>query len=150
MGRSKAVIAAEAILADQLIKLVAAGSTIADAAKALDIPSRVTAERLYHQEIRRYYEDNATLRQELVGRELKTLELLQRRVMQDALKGDTKAVDRVLAIMDRRSKYLGLDQAAKVDVSVVSVDAALAKIVDIFDGHIAAAPEIRRITAVAG
>jgi hypothetical protein len=142
---SKEVEAQEALWARSILEMVAAGATIGKAAESLGITSRSTAERLYHKELRSYYDDNATLRQELVGRELMTLELMQRRVMRDALAGDTKAVDRVLAIMDRRSKYLGLDQAAKVDVSVTSVDAAINKVVDIIDGAIVATAPIRRI-----
>lgn len=143
---SKEVEASEVILSDQIIRLVAAGSTIAAAGKSLGVDSRNTAERLYHNAIRKFYDDNSSLRQELVGRELKTLELLQVPMMRDALKGDTKAVDRVLAIMDRRSKYLGLDQAAKVDVSLTSVDSALARVVDILDGAVVAAEPIRRVS----
>lgn len=129
--------AQEAIQADKLLQLVASGVSVAAAGRSLDISER-TAQRLYHRELRRYYEDNATLRQELVGRELKTLELMQRPMMKAALNGDEKAVDRVLAIMDRRSKYLGLDQAAKVSVEVSRVDDAVKEIASILEGAVVA------------
>ncbi|WP_194385228.1 helix-turn-helix domain-containing protein [Microbacterium luteum] len=40
--------------------------------------------------------------------ELDRLDALQAAVWRNAMKGDARAVDRVLAIMDRRAKYLGL------------------------------------------
>lgn len=40
--------------------------------------------------------------------ELDRLDALQRSVWADAMRGDTRAVDRVLQIMDRRARYLGL------------------------------------------
>lgn len=43
--------------------------------------------------------------------ELDRLDALQAAVWRSAMKGDGRAVDRVLAIMDRRAKYLGLYDA---------------------------------------
>lgn len=137
--------AQEALQGGKLLDLVAAGSSVAAAARAIGLNER-TGQRLYHAELQRYFKENATQREELVGRELRTLDLLQRRVMRMALDGDLKAVDRVLAIMDRRGKMLGLDAAAKVSVKVSRVDEALADIVKIIDGSIVAAAELEYVT----
>lgn len=137
--------AQEALQGGKLLDLVAAGSSVAAAARAIGLNER-TGQRLYHAELQRYFKENATQREELVGRELRTLDLLQRRVMRMALDGDLKAVDRVLAIMDRRGKMLGLDAAAKVSVEVSRVDEALADIVKIIDGSIVAAAELEYVT----
>lgn len=137
--------AQEALQGGKLLDLVAAGSSVAAAARAIGLNER-TGQRLYHAELQRYFQENATQREELVGRELRTLDLLQRRVMRMALDGDLKAVDRVLAIMDRRGKMLGLDAAAKVSVEVSRVDEALADIVKIIDGSIVAAAELEYVT----
>jgi hypothetical protein len=143
---SKAVTEAqEALDGGKLLDLVAAGSSIAAAARAIGLKER-TGQRLYHAELQRYFQENATQREELVGRELRTLDLLQRKVMRQALDGDLKAVDRVLAIMDRRGKMLGLDAAAKVTVEVSRVDEKLAEIVQIIDGSIVAAAELEYVT----
>jgi hypothetical protein len=48
---------------------------------------------------------------ELRSLERDRLDALQQAVWADAMRGDTKAVDRVLAIMDRRARYLGLYDA---------------------------------------
>lgn len=137
--------AQEALQGGKLLDLVAAGSSVAAAARAIGLNER-TGQRLYHAELQRYFQENATQREELVGRELRTLDLLQRKVMRMALDGDLKAVDRVLAIMDRRGKMLGLDAAAKVSVEVSRVDEALADIVKIIDGSIVAAAELEYVT----
>lgn len=39
-----------------------------------------------------------------------------------AKQGDTKSIDAALRILDRRSKYLGLDAPTKVDATVVALD----------------------------
>lgn len=147
---SKTVVKAqEAIKASQLLDMVAAGSSVRAASKQLGIHER-TGQRLYHSELQRYYQENAAAREELVGRELRTLDLLQRRMMQDALKGDARAVDRVLQIMAQRSKMLGLDAAAKISVEVSRVDDALAEIVQIIDGSVAASHTLERLLPEAG
>lgn len=134
--------ALDAINGPKLVDAVAAGATIKAAGEAMQLEP-TAAQRLYHAALRRYYEENAAEREMLVARELRTFDLLQRAVMRDALKGDTKAVDRVLAIMAQRSKMLGLDAAAKVAVEITRADDALAEIVQIIDGTVTAAELIR-------
>lgn len=134
--------AQDAVNSGRLLDLVAAGTDVVKAADMIGL-TRDQGYRLYHTALRRYYEENAAERELLVSRELRTLDLLQRAVMKDALRGETKAVDRVLAIMQQRSKMLGLDAAAKVAVEITRADDALAEIVQIIDGTVSAAELIR-------
>lgn len=130
---------------DRLFRLVASGHSVAAAGRALEIPAS-TANRLYHKAQREYYNDFATVRNEVIGRELKTLDMLQAAVMKDALSGDTKAVRSVLEIMNQRSAYLDLKAAAKVSVEISRVDEAMDEIVQIIDGSMVVAAELERIT----
>jgi hypothetical protein len=56
--------------------------------------------------------------------ELSRLDALLNAAWERAMSGDYKSIANVLSIMDRRAKYLGLDQAQKVDnkVTVEYVD----------------------------
>lgn len=130
--------AQDAIAGAKIMDAVAAGATLEVAGKSVGVKIDV-AERLLHAEFRRFYEQNATQREELVGRELRKLELLERPFFRKALQGDEKAADRVLAIMKRRADMLGLDSAAKVQVEISAVDEALAEIVQIVEGQVVGA-----------
>lgn len=81
-----------------------AGVRIDQIAKTLGVhPATVYAwERASVRDIPREEAD------ELRALELARLDALQRSVWADAMRGDTRAVDRVLQIMDRRARYLGL------------------------------------------
>ena len=56
---------------------------------------------------------------ELITLELSRLDELQTTFYTKAISGDPAALDRVLAIMDRRAKMLGLNAAEKVQVEEV-------------------------------
>lgn len=139
--------AKDLILAEQLLTLAASGSSLRAAAKALGV-TYGRAERLYHAQARAVYDANATLVQEVIGKELATLDLMQRKVM-PLITGpegpDLKAVDKMLAIMARRARYLDLDAATKVEVQVTAVDDALARITDILDGEIVSTKAIEYV-----
>ena len=67
--------------------------------------------------------------QEVLNMELHRLDKLLFGLWPTAVRGDVTSIDRVLKIMDRRAKYLGLDQI-KVDVTtrdgdLADLDAAL-------------------------
>lgn len=123
---------------------VSAGASLTTAAEHAGVTIDV-AQRLLHAEFRSFYEQNASQREELVGRELRKLELLEKRFFADALKGDVKAADRVLAIMKARREMLGLDAAAKVHVEITAVDEALSEIVRVIDGEVLAVSELQRM-----
>lgn len=137
--------AQDLVAAAKIMDAVAAGATLEAAGKAAGVKIDV-AERLLHAEFRRFYEQNATQREELVGRELRKLELLERPFFRKALQGDEKAADRVLAIIKARRDMLGLDAAAKVQIEISAVDEALAEIVQIVEGQVVGAEvaELRR------
>ena len=77
--------------------------------------------------------------------EVRTLELERLDQMQAAIQtkvdqGDPRAVQSALAIMDRRAKYLGIDQPAKTEVTVAlsetdKIDAAVAELVAAMQAH---------------
>lgn len=142
-SRRVATKAQDAIAAAKIMDAVAAGASIAAAAASVNVTEDV-ASRLLHEEFRRFYEQNASQREELVGRELRKLELLERPFMRKALGGDEKAADRVLAIVKQRRDILGLDAAAKVSVEISAVDDALARIVNIVDGEVVEPTPLRR------
>lgn len=58
-----------------------------------------------------------------VSEEVAKLDSIEQAWLPKALKGDDKAVSRVLAIMDRRSKLLGLDQPERHEHTVLTMDA---------------------------
>jgi len=61
---------------------------------------------------------NAEQAEDLRALELLRLDELQNAIWERAIDGDDKAMGRVLAIMDRRAKLLGLDAPAKGEVEV--------------------------------
>jgi hypothetical protein len=133
-------------LTDKLLQRVVAGQTVRAAAADLEIP-HTTADRWYHAALKKIYDDNADLREEVLGKELKTLDLLQRALWPGALRGHVRSVEVMLSVMDRRAKYLGLDAAVKHTVEITRVDEALARVANIIDGEVAsgAAPLLRAV-----
>lgn len=142
VNKSPAVTTAQdAVRASQLLDLMVAGVGLNAAAKQLHM-SFTKAKKLYHDELKRYFEEHAGERQELVGRELRKLDVLEKPFFRKALDGDEKAMDRVLSIMKARREILGLDAAAKVSVEVTRVDDAISQIVRVIDGRISDAEEV--------
>lgn len=140
MGRPAATKRTElerAQLTEQLLQRVIAGQTVKRAAEQLNIVY-TTALKWYHDALQKVYDDNTELREQTLGRELKTLEMLQRALWPAALQGHVRSVEVMLAVMDRRAKYLGFDAATKVQVEVTRVDEALTEITKIIDGEAAA------------
>lgn len=119
---------------EQLLQLVVAGQPVSRAAEALNL-TYSTAFRWYQDALRAVYDDNTELRERTLGKELKTLEMLQRALWPAALRGHVRSVEVMLGIMDRRAKYLGLDAAIKVQVESARVEDAMAKISNIIDGE---------------
>jgi hypothetical protein len=132
---------------ERLLDLVASGHSVAAASRAMgkDSPADIRRmQRLFHEAMQEAFNENVGLREEVLAKELHTLDLLQRKIMPEALRGDTKAGKLVLEILDRRSKYLGLDQPAKVQVEITRVDDAVREITGIIDGSFQVA-ELDRI-----
>jgi hypothetical protein len=59
---------------------------------------------------------------EVRKQELDRIDRLQVAVWNRALKGDDKAINTVLRLMERRARLLGLDAAQRVQAEVVSYD----------------------------
>ena len=72
------------------------------------------------QDVTRELDKLHTTNQEMVGKildlELERLDYLQTSLWSEALKGDERKTDRVLKIMERRSKYMGLDAPVKTEL----------------------------------
>ena len=60
-------------------------------------------------------------RHELLSMELSRLDALQQSLWQAALAGDTRSVDTVLKIIDKRTKLLGLEQQTETQATVQTV-----------------------------
>ncbi len=55
--------------------------------------------------------------EEVLNIELQRLDAMQAAIMPKALKGDRAAIETVLKLQERRSKYLGLDAAGKLEIA---------------------------------
>lgn len=75
--------------------------------------------------------------QEVLDQELDRLDRLQVAVWPRAMKGDDRAINTILRLMERRAKLLGLDAAQKVQAEVTT-----------FDGHRDIDAEIERIVEI--
>ena len=73
-------------------------------------------------------ERRATSYDEWVAEQLAVLDRLQRSMLPVAVTGNSGAVDRVLAIMDRRTRLLGLDKPQQHEHVVLTKDVVTAEI----------------------
>ena len=105
----------------QVIELRAAGRSFNDIAQVVGFKNASGAFTAYERALKRTMREAGL--EECRSLELERLDKLQSAAWPDAMLGDMKAIDSVLKIMDRRSKYLGLDAPIKVEASVDSVDA---------------------------
>ena len=154
--------AAELFEGRSVLELVAQGKTIRAAAEELGI-SKSVAHRRYQGELQDALAENRELAGMLVHQELETLRQLQAVWMPRATStdhggesddDDPKGWDKdhegaakiVLAIVDKRSKLLGLDAAIKHEVSVDRINDAVDKVANLL-AQAPAAP-LNRITRV--
>ncbi|PRQ11728.1 hypothetical protein C1Y63_04790 [Corynebacterium sp. 13CS0277] len=108
--------------AKRALQMRLAGATYAEIGQVLGI-SQGTAWKDIAREIRAIPATEAT---ELRQLELARLDRLQRAVWEDAVGGNLRAVDRVVRIIERRARLLGLDSIqveASVDVREAIRDA---------------------------
>ena len=153
--------AAELFEGRSVLELVAQGKTIRAAAEELGI-SKSVAHRLYQGELQAALAENRELAGTLVHRELETLRQLQEVWMpratgtdygdgeEDDPKGWGKdqegAAKIVLAVVDKRSKLLGLDAAIKHEVSVDRINDAVDKVAALLAAE--TATPLTRVTRV--
>lgn len=79
-------------------------------AEKLGYKNGATARQAVLSRIKKYYKENEKEIEEVVQLELLRLDQLQLICWRKAKDGDLAAVDRILKIMERRSKLLGLDK----------------------------------------
>jgi hypothetical protein len=104
----------------KVIALRSAGATWAEIAKSMGYAGPSSAYYTYQKAAERLIRPDL---EEYRDMELERLDRLQRAVWRDAIGGNTKAVDSVLRIIDRRSRLLGLDQPTKIQAEVITYDA---------------------------
>jgi len=93
-------------LAAQVIQLRLSGHSYDEIAQYLGLSKR-RVQRIIERELSRSFREPTEL---LLQMELDRLDALQRAYWDAAIAGDGEAADRVLRIMDRRARYLGLDR----------------------------------------
>lgn len=122
----------------QALELRKAGATYEQIAQRLGYADRANAYRAVHTALK---EITAEPAKEVIKLELERLDAMLLGLWPDARKGKPEAVDRVLRVMERRSKLLGLDSPVRADVSVHQTDAtdtALAEILNEAKAKVAA------------
>lgn len=97
----------------EALDLKAAGASYATIAKHFDVSQR-TVYRWIDEAIKEIPRESA---EQWISIEIETLSKMQMGLWKQAVNGDTWAVDRILAIQDRRAKYLGLDKVAEILVT---------------------------------
>lgn len=128
---------------ERLMRLLSSGLSVRAAAKQLDISER-QARRLKDKAVTELFHSTAAATEKVIGQELHTLNMLQAATMPHALRGNLKAVDTVLSIMDRRARFLGLYAPDKIKVELDRVERAVGEIVDILDGATDPVTPLRR------
>lgn len=96
------------------LRLRKAGVTYEMIASTLGYSSRQAAHRAVMRALDRTIQEPA---EDLRKLELERLAELQRVLWPKALEADTRSVDRVLAIMERRARLLGLDAPVRAEVT---------------------------------
>jgi hypothetical protein len=129
---SSTVTALETVNGAKMLERVASGMTVTEAATSLGL-SRQQGSKIWIAELRRVTEANNGLRQELLAQELETCRLLIRAHIPRALRGDTGSAKVVIAVLDRRSKYMGFDAEIKVAISNDRISEAVEEIVALLD-----------------
>lgn len=103
--------------AQAALRLRRAGVLYPDIADRLDYSSRRSAQRAVERELMSHAaEDVAVVRQMEVDR----LDALLLAMWKKAIGGDGWSVDRILRIMERRSRLLGLDEPMKQQIEVIT------------------------------
>lgn len=98
----------------QAMQLRTAGATYEEIARTLGYSSRSAAYHAVQKALKDMLQEPAD---DLRKVEAERLDKLQRALWKQAMDGNQGAVDRVLRIMERRAKLLGLDAPVKQEVS---------------------------------
>jgi hypothetical protein len=109
------------VVADRRTKLLQmrlAGVDYDTIADRLDYGSASTARKDFTRAMRETLELEAEKADELRTLELQRLDRLQAAAWADALKGNLRAIETVLKVVDRRCRLLGLDAPLRLDATV--------------------------------
>lgn len=102
-----------------MLELRRAGVTFDQIAKSVGYTNKGTAYEAYRRALTRTLQQPADEVREL---ELDRLDRAQTAIWASVMQGDPAAVNTLLKIMDRRSKYLGLDAPVKQQVEIAAYD----------------------------
>ena len=130
MGHNRAVVRTpgpEVIAREEhALSLRRAGLSYQAIADEIDVKDRGTARAIVKRALGRTLQEPAAEVREL---EADRLDRLQSAVWTKALRGDLGAVDRVLRVMDRRAKLLGLDHADGIAERALQLEAEKVRLV---------------------
>jgi hypothetical protein len=118
----------------KVLELRRVGLTWANIADQVGYADPTGAYAAYKRAVKRVLKEPV---QEVLDQELDRLDRLQVAVWGRAMKGDDRAINTILRLMERRAKLLGLDAAQKVQAEVTT-----------FDGHRDIDGEIERIVEI--
>lgn len=130
------------LLGTKIVQAISLGRSMREAARACEIDDK-TAMLIYRKQLASTVDLYS--KKEMLAQELATLEVMQRGLMPRAMKGDPQAVRAMIALMAKRSEYLGLDEAVKVQIDVKTVNEAIRDVVGVIDGELAPVQPLRRI-----
>ncbi|MER5302291.1 hypothetical protein ABT039_22915 [Streptomyces lasiicapitis] len=143
MPASKAQRAATAHRRSQAIALRLAGMDYQTIAERLDYADRGAASKDVHRALETNLEAESAAAATLRELEVQRLDRMQAAAWAKAAKGDLKAIETVLKVIDRRARLLGLDRPARTEITgadggplqVEAVDVAeLERLITMTDG----------------
>lgn len=105
----------------KLIQMRLAGVDYITIAERLDYSSPNAARKDFTRVMRETLDLQAEAAEELRNVELQRLDRLQAAAWADAVKGNLRAIETVLKVIDRRCRLLGLDSPLQVEATVTEV-----------------------------
>lgn len=127
MTKGEKVRAQKAVVAERrkkALELRKAGATYDDIGKQLGI-SKHAAYKHVMAALKEIREEVAEDARDVLRLELERLDYMQMRLWQQVQQGHNGAVDRVLRIMERRAKLLGIDNVQQTDTTVPKIEVVL-------------------------
>lgn len=103
--------------ADQVMEMFTRGESFGAISKATGVP-KTTVQAMVKRMSTNYVRDRYGDHTAVLGRELQILDMLTKKNLAAASKGDKAAADIVMNAHIRRSKLLGLDAAVKAEITV--------------------------------
>lgn len=107
---------------DLLLRLRVSGKSFHRIAQDLDYPDEEAAYEAYKKVCEKRYKASEQTVQEHVNLEISRIDAALEAMWPQVENGSPRAVQTMLQLMDRRSKYLGLDKAQKIEITKKSVE----------------------------